>query len=126
MGFHNGAYATVWSVEDMGKYTKVQLSTSSKNRETGEYETDWSDFASFVGAAHQMAKSAGLQKKDRIHIIGCDERNRYDSQAKKKYYNHVVFEFEPVSSNNSGTTKAPAADTRPATDANYSVEEDPF
>lgn len=126
MGFHNGAYATVWSVEDMGKYTKVQLSISSKNRDTGEYETDWSDYANFVGSAHQTAKNAGLQKKDRIHIIGCDERNRYDSNARRKYYNHVVFEFEPIVNNNPDTAKAPATETKSSANTGYTAEEDPF
>ena len=124
MGFHNGAYATIWSVEDKGNYTKVQMSTSSKNRETGEYETDWSDFASFVGGAHKMAKEIGLKKQDRIKIVGGDEKNRYDKASNRKWYNHVVFEFESADSNK-GSVKTDAAQTVAAASSG-GADEDPF
>jgi len=123
MGFHNGAYATVWSVEDKGNFTKVQMSTSSKNRETGEYETDWNDFASFVGGAHKLAKSIGLKKQDRIKIVGGDEKNRFDKESKRKYYNHVVFEFEPVNNGNGGGKTETASSVSTSAGG---TEEDPF
>lgn len=123
MGFHNGTYATVWSVEDKGNYTKVQLSTSSKNRETGDYETDWSDYANFVGGAHKLAQSTGLKKQDRIKIIGGDEKNRFDKDNKRKYYNHVVFEFEVI--NNGGGSSRKELSSESVSSAS-GAEDDPF
>ena len=56
MGFHTGAYATIWSVEDKGNYTKVNLSVSQKNKNTGEYDTKFSYFVNFVGVSHANSK----------------------------------------------------------------------
>ena len=125
MGFHNGTYATIWDVEDKGNYTKVQMSTSSKNKDTGHYETDWSDFASFVGGAHKMASDLKIKKMDRIKIVACDEKNRYDKAKGVKYYNHVVFEFEPVESRPSNTATT-TSNTSDAGSVAQASDEDPF
>lgn len=124
MGFHNGGYATIWEVTDKGKYTTVKMSTSSKNRDTGTWETDWSDFVSFVGKAHSMVKDSGLKPKDRIKIISGDERNRYDKEAKRTYYNHVIFEFEKVES--AGSSSATTTVSNTTTEAAGGADEDPF
>lgn len=44
MGFRNGAYATVWGVEPgkTDRYQQVRLSTSRKNKKTGQFEQDFS------------------------------------------------------------------------------------
>lgn len=41
MGFRNNAYAKVWKSEDKGNYSVVELSTSKKNKQTDQYETDF-------------------------------------------------------------------------------------
>lgn len=97
MGFHIGSYATVWSVEDKGKFSNVNLSTSRKNKQSGNYETDFSDYVSFVGDAHKDASR--LKARDRIKITGCDTTNRYDKERGQKFYNHTVFSFEFMSGN---------------------------
>lgn len=94
MGFRNGSYATVWSVEKRGNLFTVNLSTSRKNRETGEYETDFSDYVLFVGKAGDGA--ARLNRGDRIKIGDCEATTRYNQDTKQKYHNYAVFSFEPV------------------------------
>lgn len=42
MGFRTGAYAKVWEVTPMSDTsTKVRMSVSRKNKQTGEYEQDF-------------------------------------------------------------------------------------
>ena len=95
MGFHNGAYATVWSVEPgkTDRYKKVRLSVSRKNKQTGKYEQDFSGFCSFVGNANLAA--ANLHERDRIRILDCDVTTTYNREKHIEYVNYTVFSFEP-------------------------------
>lgn len=114
MGFRTNAFATVWSVEP-GKSpnaTKVRISTSRKNKQTEEWEQDFSGFVNFVGDAGRAA--AKLKEKDRIKILGCDVTSRYDADAKREYVYYTVFEFEKANGNGQTAGKRPAA--KPAVD----------
>lgn len=52
MGFRTGSYATIWSVESASDTrTKARISISRKNKQTGEYDTDFSGFVDFIGTA---------------------------------------------------------------------------
>mgnify|MGYP000099157867 CR=1 FL=1 len=43
MGFRTGSYATIWTVESASDTrTKARISISRKNKQTGEYDTDFS------------------------------------------------------------------------------------
>lgn len=100
MGLHNGAYATVWSVEPGSDVrTKVRLSISRKNKNTGEYETDFSGFVNFCGTV-AAKKAAGLKERDRIKIGDTDVTNRYDKEKNVTYVNYAVFDFSMASENN--------------------------
>lgn len=95
MGFcQDRSYMTVWSVEPSatGKTTKVRLSSSKKNKQTGEYEQDFSGYCTFIGDANTRA--ATLREKDRIRLKECDVETRYDKTAKREYVNFKVFSFE--------------------------------
>lgn len=101
MGFKANGFATVWETKaGNGNYTDVRLSTSKKNKQTEQYENDFSGFVRFVGAAHQ--KAATLKPKDRIKLGDCEVTNKYDKVANTTYTNYVVFDFEAsdASSNN--------------------------
>ena len=70
MGFRNGAYAKIWNSEDKGKYSVVELSTSKKNKETDEYETDFSSkFVRFIGAAHEALKNLGDRTRVKLGSV---------------------------------------------------------
>lgn len=52
MGFRTGAYAKIWEVTPMSDTsTKVRLSVSRKNKQTNEYEQDFSGFVLAIGTA---------------------------------------------------------------------------
>ena len=97
MGFNQGAYAKVWSVEpgESGKYTKVRVSISRKNQETGAYDQEFSGFITMVGEANVAARK-DLHPNDRIKIGGTDVTTRYDKERAKEYINYLVFTYEKV------------------------------
>ena len=70
MAFRNGNYATIWGVVPKENVCQVQLSTSRKDKTTGEYVTDFSDnFVLFSGKAGEKAQS--LEPGTRIQIKEC-------------------------------------------------------
>lgn len=93
--FSNNSYAKLWEVEDKGKYSVVELSTSKKNKETNEYETDFSSkFVRFVGEAHNRVKK--MDGTERIKLTNCGvTTSKYND---KWYTNFLVFDFEKADS----------------------------
>ncbi len=115
MGFRQNGFCSVWSTEPSksGSTTRVRLSSSRKNKATGEYEQDFSGFCTFIGKAHDMAQN--LRPKDRIKILECDVGTTYDKEKQKEYVNYKVFDFEMAdgstpngSGSQSGSKKKPA------------------
>lgn len=94
MGFRKDAYATVWSTEPVSDVqTKARISISRKDRQTGEYVTDFSGFVSFFGTA-AAKRAAGLKERDRIKLGDVDVSNRYDKEKNQTFTNYKVFSFE--------------------------------
>lgn len=82
MGFRTGAYAKVWEVSPMSDTsTKVRMSVSRKNKQTGEYEQDFSGFVLCIGTA-AAKKASQLHEGSRIKIGDCDVTTKYDEQKK--------------------------------------------
>lgn len=123
MGFRQGAFARIWSVNDEGKYSTANVSVSRKNKDTGKYDVEFSDgYVRLVGSAHEAAKDLGLPTREEfdsqsdkgvsVKISSCDVTNNYDTKTKKLYTNCVMFGFEIPdnnggdSSNNSGAKSA--------------------
>lgn len=94
MGFRDGAYATVWEITDEGKYASVRLSISRKDKQSGEYKTDFNSIVRFVGDAYQKIK--GNPSRTRIRLGSCDTTNKYDKEKEKLYTNYTVFDCEIV------------------------------
>ena len=94
MGFRQDGFMTVWSVEPSksGNTTRVRLSSSRKNKNTDEWEQDFSGFCTFIGEAHKAA--ARLKERDRIKILECDVGTTYNKEKKTEYVNYKVFDFE--------------------------------
>lgn len=94
MGFRNGAFATVWESESISDTnTKARISVSRKNKETGEYETEFSGFVNFFGTA-AASKAARLKEKDRIKLGEVDVTTKYVKEKNVTYTNYKVFSFE--------------------------------
>lgn len=98
MGFHNDGYATVWSVSKKSDtMTTVRLTTSRKNKNTDQYEQDFSGFVAFVGFDN-AAKAMSLTERDRIKLGRVDVSNKYDKEKQREYINYTCFGFDLVSS----------------------------
>lgn len=122
MGFRQGAYARIWSVDDMGNYSVANVSVSRKNKETGEYNVEFSDgYVRLVGTAHTAAQELGLPTAEEfdpsvhkgvsIRVSSCDVTNKYDNEKKKLYTNCVIFGFE-IPDNNFGNTSGNATSSK--------------
>ena len=72
---------------------KLRLSVSRKNKQTGEYEQDFSGFVNAVGTA-AAKKAASLKEGDRIKIGDVDVTTKYDAEKKTTYTNFKMFSFE--------------------------------
>ena len=93
MGFRNDSYAKVWEVKSVQeKYTDAKISISKKNKQTNQYETDFSGIVRFIGDAHN--KAAELTSGSRIKILSCDTSNNYNKETNVTYWRCVVFDFE--------------------------------
>ena len=77
MGFHEGAFATVWEITNQGdNFSKVRLSISRKDKKSDEYVTDFNGFVGLVGEANKKLGliDSALSSGDRcrIKIGACD------------------------------------------------------
>lgn len=105
MGFRQGAYAKIWSVEDKGNYSICNLSISKKNKDTDKYYVEFQDgFVRLVGTAHTDISGMDIPENGlSIKISSCDVTNNYDADKKKLYTNYVIFGFE-IPENNNGNS----------------------
>ena len=128
MGFRQNGYMTVWSTEpsSTGTTTKVRLSSSRKNKQTDQYEQDFSGFCTFIGQAHQDA--AHLKPKDRIKILECDVGTFYDKEKKREYVNYKVFSFTMADGSQPAqkTSHTPEKDQRRPATLEEDLPEDDF
>ena len=108
MGFRTGAYATVWRTKETNssKVTKAQISTNRKNRQTDEWERDFSHWVKFIGSAND--KVATLGERARIRILECEVLADYNKEKETTYYDFVIYDFESVDS------EIPTKGTKPA------------
>lgn len=92
--FSTGVYFKIWNVENKGNYTEVECSTSSKNKTTGNYETDFSSkFVRFIGNAHKKRP----KPNERVKVTSCGVQNVYEKDGQKNYLRtptFLVFDFE--------------------------------
>lgn len=122
MGFGNKSYMTVWEVKD-NKYLKgvkdVKLSSSRKDKQTGEYHTDFSHYVQFFGDAAK--KAADLKERDRIQIISSTVETSYRKEENVTYYNFKVFDFEKQTrSSNNQQAAVDTGHTGDTNDADFS------
>lgn len=124
MGFRKDAWATCWGVEvKSDTLTQVRLSTSRKDRQTGEYKQDFSGFVAFVGTA-AAKKAASLKEKDRIKLGDVDVTTKYDEDKKVTYTNFKCFNFE--TQNDTGASANNTAEPQPSVDEGVDEDKLPF
>ena len=83
--------ATVWKVENKGKYCSGRVSSSKKDRRTGNYvNSNWN--VRFIGHSFEPAKA--LKEKDKITITNGFIENIWDKENNRNWLTLVVFDFE--------------------------------
>lgn len=94
MGFRNGAYAKVWSIEQVSPMnTKLRISVSRKDKKTDKYVQDFSGFVNCIGA--DCAKKAmNLSEGARIKLGDVDVSTTYNEEKKTTYTSFKIFSFE--------------------------------
>lgn len=115
MGFRTGAFAKIWEVKPFSDTSvRLRLSVSRKNKQTGEYEQDFSGFVDAVGTA-AAKKAASLKEGDRIKIGDVDVTTKYNSDKKITYTNYKMFSFEM--DNDAAPAKSDNAEPQPSVDS---------
>lgn len=123
MGFRTGQILKVWQIRNDDKGVSIQVSASSKDKNTEEYRTTFSSWVPLYGDAKDnvnLIKEGGY-----IKVWECDVRNAVDktrmytdSNGKQKptmYWNCSItaftpFEFKPSANKvNKATAKATTA-----------------
>ena len=103
MGLKKNCWLKVWEVKDRKeKYTEIRGSTSKK-RDDGSYETDFSGFIRLVGDAHKSAEN--LKDGDKIQVEAFEVTNQYNKEKNVTYTNYVIYKY------GDGTEKTDHTDT---------------
>ena len=72
MGFHEGAFATVWEITNQGdNFSKVRLSISRKDKKSDEYVTD---FNGSLGLSERQTRNSALLIPHCLLGIGAESR----------------------------------------------------
>ena len=110
MGFREGSFGKIWSVENKGNYSVAEMSTSKKNKQTDKYETDWSNkFVRLIGTAAKQVEGKEIPKGGLSVKIGqCEVTNNYDKEKKITYTNYAIFNFHEEEENGKSNSKSNA------------------
>ena len=113
MGFRNNGYLTVWEVRTTksNKVTMARVSSSRKDRETGDYETDFSGWVKFIGRTAEAALK--LKQKDRIVAKSVEVQNRWDKEEQKEYTDFIIWEFDMADNFKGGNKQADGEPSNP-------------
>lgn len=108
----SSSYFTVWDIDVSDKYTTLKLSTSRKDKDSGEYKnSNWS-YVRAVGKAHQLAK--GLKQRDRITNVNFSmECEPYVKDGVKQFPKSpriTFFEFDVAEGYQNRPSASPAVD----------------
>ena len=131
MGFRQGAYGKIWSIDRKEKYSIGNFTVSRKKQDGSGYDTEFQDgYVRFVGSAHEALKGLEIPKNGlSIKISSCDVTNKYDPESKRVYTNYAIFglEVQDNNGNNSrSSTPTPPKDTEPSGSADIDDNELPF
>lgn len=107
-----------------GNYTKIRMSTSKKNKDTGEYEQDFSGYVMMIGRAN--AKAQHLKEGDRIKLGEIDVTTTFNKEQNKEYVNYKCFDFEMADEQPAQNSASRPVDSNP-TEGDTDVEDEtPF
>jgi hypothetical protein len=118
----------IWKIEDKGKYSEVQFSSSRKDGENWK-NSGWG-FVRFVGKAHTYL-SENVSEKDRVTLKKAYfvKEDYLDEDGKKQYPKFpqlVVFECELSRSESGGGSKPAKKESKPVKQEEDDSDEIPF
>lgn len=126
MAWQTGNYAKVWEIEHKSdSWAKVQLSTSRRIRETGEYETDfsrWVDFRGTSNVQHLSRHKAG----DRIKLGDVAVTTPKKPDGSGYYENFICWSFEDADGGGSAPANRRASKPADSGEIDDDGEEYPF
>lgn len=91
MGIKPNGVATIWTVDEQARYTKVQLSTSRKSKEG--METDYSGFAMLYGPA-KTKLYGNLERGTRIVLRDFEVTKKYVKEKNQSYFNISIYDAD--------------------------------
>ena len=92
MGFRTGAFAKVWEVTPKtDRVTQLRISVSRKDKQTGNYVTDFAGYAAVYGDA--AIDAARLKQGDSIQLGEVDV-GTYKNDQGKYFTNFKIFGFQ--------------------------------
>lgn len=109
----SGIKLAMWSIEDHGGYADAQLSGTTKNPKTNEWEKDWSSKCRLYGRAYDNLKDYKLGENEFMEIRigwGYETESKEGKKFKQapfkvknfskehgyKYTNYFIFDAEPI------------------------------
>lgn len=101
MIYFDGVFFKIWELENKGKYYRLKVSSSKKNKDGTYANSNW--FASIVGA-DAVAKADSLNVGDKIKASGGVTCEKYEDKYPTKV---VIFGFEPQDTVTKTTGKEP-------------------
>lgn len=109
MGFKEGAICKVWEAVPQThadgtlneRWTKIRLTISRLNTQTGEYVKEFYGWVDVYGTI-AAAKAAKLKSGDKIRLTSVDVTNTYNKEKETVFWNPKVFAFEPADSDEGG------------------------
>ena len=132
MGFRNGSWMSVFAVyPKTAGVTQLRGCTSRKNKDTGQYETDFSGYVSCIGnavaqKALQLHPAEG--KPVRIRLKETEVKMTFESgpdgKQQVKYTNFNVYDFDMGDGALNTGTPAPAPANEPHNPSYEGVSDD--
>lgn len=121
MSFKTNGYLTIWEITPISDtMVKARVSSSRKNKMSGEYETDFSGFVTFNGTS-AASKALNLHERDRIKLGDVDVTTKYDKAQNTIYTNFRIWSFELADSQQPSSNTEP---DNPAEEVNEPITQD--
>lgn len=123
MGFENGAFCKLWGIDHRSQtWARVNLSNSIKNKETGEYSTEFSGFVDFFGTANVQHLSRH-KEGDRIQLERVTVRTPKDEKTGKYFTNFICWSFKDIEDGSGGKSSGKKT-SKPVDDGEVEPDED--
>lgn len=95
--FCDGCKAKIWKIQRCEeRYADVQVSTSSKNKQSGEWETDFSGFCRILGKdMTDKIRGTAIPKGGlKVELNRVAVKQNYNKEKKQAFTEFIIWDFE--------------------------------